>query len=92
MTGDELRSEYKTRLNQRDALSAVKRRAKAAGLSERMVCNHTFIATGITAYLLNGGTLDKAQQIAAHANSQTTRLYDRSNDKMSLDEIERILL
>ena len=81
-----------TRLNQRDALSAVKRRAKAAGLSERMVCNHTFRATGITAYLLNGGTLDKAQQIAAHANSQTTRLYDRSNDKMSLDEIERILL
>jgi site-specific recombinase XerD len=81
-----------TRLNQRDALSAVKRRAKGAGLSERMVCNHTFRATGITAYLLNGGTLDKAQQIAAHANSQTTRLYDRSNDKMSLDEIERILL
>jgi len=81
-----------TRLNQRDALCAVKRRAKACGLSERMVCNHTFRATGITAYLLNGGTLDKAQQIAAHANSQTTRLYDRSNDKMSLDEIERIQL
>jgi hypothetical protein len=28
--------------------------------------NHTFRATGITAYLKNGGKLEVAQQMAAH--------------------------
>ena len=32
-------------------------------------------ATGITAYLSNGGTLEHAQQIAAHASPKTTKLY-----------------
>ena len=45
----------------------VRRRAKQAGLTTP-VTNHTFRATGITAYLKNGGTLEKAQQMAAHAS------------------------
>ena len=53
--------------------------------------NHTFRATGITAYLKNGGTLEKAAMIANHASTRTTQLYDRRNDKVSLDEVERIL-
>jgi hypothetical protein len=46
--------------------------------------------TGITAYLQNGGTLERAQQIAAHQSPRTTKLYDRTKDEISLDEVERI--
>ncbi len=52
--------------------------------------NHTFRATGITAYLKNGGTLEIAQQITAHESSRTTGLYDRRDDDLSQDEVERI--
>ena len=69
----------------------IKRGAKAAGLPETACC-HTFRATGITAYLNNGGTLEKARAIAAHESSQTTRLYDRTSDELTLDEIERIII
>ncbi len=54
--------------------------------------NHTFRATGITAYLKNGGTLEKAALIANHASTRTTQLYDRRSDDVSLDEVERILI
>ena len=53
---------------------------------------HTFRATGITAYLKNGGTLEKAAMIATHASTRTTQLYDRHSDEVSLDEVERILI
>jgi integrase/recombinase XerD len=78
-------------LRRNNALDMVKRRAAAAGLSKR-VCNHTFRATGITAYLEAGGTIEKAQQIAAHESPKTTKLYDRTEDQISLDEIERIAI
>lgn len=48
----------------------VKRRALKAGLSGR-VCNHTFRATDITAYLGARGTIEKAQQLAAHESPKT---------------------
>jgi integrase len=67
----------------------IKRRAGAAGLPYSTCC-HTFRATGITAYLQNGGTLEHAQQIAAHQSPRTTKLYDRTRDEISLDEVERI--
>ena len=69
----------------------IKRRAKAAGLPAN-ICNHTFRATGITTYLLNGGTVEKAQTIAAHESPRTTKLYDRRSDEITLDEVERILI
>ena len=69
----------------------IKRRARNAGLPDSISC-HTFRATGITAYLLNGGTLEKAQQIASHESPRTTKLYDRTSDEVSLDEIEKILI
>jgi site-specific recombinase XerD len=72
-----------------DILRMIKRRAAAAGLPDSTCC-HTFRATGITAYLENGGTVEKAQQIAAHESPRTTKLYDRTNDELTLDEIERI--
>ena len=69
----------------------IKRRSRAAELPANISC-HTFRATGITTYLLNGGTLEKAQQIAAHESPRTTKLYDRTSDEVSLDEIEKILI
>ena len=74
-----------------DALRMIKRRAKAVGLSDA-VCCHTFRATGITAYLENGGTIENAQAIANHESPKTTKLYDRTNDQITLDEVERILI
>jgi integrase len=65
------------------------RRATAAGIKTK-VGNHTFRATGITAYLKNGGTLENAAAMANHASTRTTQLYDRRRDEMSLDEVERI--
>lgn len=79
------------RLQRRSALAAVKKRALVAGLAPE-ICNHTFRATGITAYMLNGGSLESAQRIAAHASSQTTKLYDRSATELTTSEIERIVL
>jgi len=73
-----------------NAFHMVQRRAKAAELETRIGC-HTFRATGITIYLLNGGTLEKAQQMAAHESPRTTKLYDRTNDAVNLDEVERIM-
>ena len=54
------------------------------------MCNHTFRGTGITAYLENGGTLEKARQMAAHASTRTTQLYDRREDRVTLDEVVKI--
>jgi hypothetical protein len=54
--------------------------------------NFGFRATGITAYLKNGGTLESAAIMANHASTRTTQLYDRRRDDVSLDEVERILI
>lgn len=79
------------RLDRREALAMVKRRCKAAGLGERFG-NHTFRATGITAYLRNEGQLEHAQFMAGHASPRTTKLYDRRTQEATLDEVERIIL
>ena len=78
-----------TPLPQANAYAMIRRRALAAGIATR-VGNHSFRATGITAYLKNGGTLEKAAAMANHASTRTTQLYDRRLDEMSLDEVERI--
>lgn len=79
------------RMAQVDAWRMIRRRAKAAGIKTKIGC-HTFRATGITAYLESGGTLEHAQQIAAHESPRTTKLYDRTTDQITLDEIERITI
>jgi site-specific recombinase XerD len=78
-------------LPQANAHAMVRRRAIAAGI-ETLIGNHTFRATGITAYLRNGGTLENAAAMANHASTRTTQLYDRRRDDISLDEVERVLL
>jgi site-specific recombinase XerD len=74
-----------------DVFRMIKRRARAVGLPSTISC-HTFRATGITAYLDNGGTIENAQAIAAHASPRTTKLYDRTSGELTLDEIERIAI
>ena len=76
-------------LLQSDVWRMIRRRALAAGIKTEIGC-HTFRATGITAYLKNGGRLEIAQQMAAHESARTTGLYDRRSDEVSLDEVERI--
>jgi integrase/recombinase XerD len=53
------------RLDRREVLLMVKRRARLAGLGER-ICNHTFRATNITAYLEGSGTVDVNQPYCLH--------------------------
>ena len=78
-------------LPQANAYAMIQRRAKAPGITTR-VGNHTFRATGVTAYRKNGGTLEKAAQMANHASTRTTQLYDRRVEEVTLDEVERILV
>jgi integrase len=74
-----------------DVYRMIRRRARDAGL-DADICCHTFRATRITAYLENGGTLEKAQAMAAHESPRTTKLYDRTSDEITLDEVERIAI
>ena len=74
-----------------DVLRIIGRRALAAGLPSPTCC-HTFRATGITAYLEKGGSVENAQVIAAHESPRTTKLYDHTGDEITLDEVERIAI
>ena len=76
-------------MSRNDVLRMVKRRVVAADLPTETCC-HSFRASGITSYLENGGTLEHAQAIACHESPRTTQLYDRTGDRITLEEIERI--
>jgi site-specific recombinase XerD len=76
-------------MNRVDVWRMIQRRAGDLGMRIKIGC-HTFRATGITAYLEAGGTLENAQAMAAHESPRTTKLYDRTGDEITLDEIERI--
>jgi integrase/recombinase XerD len=78
-------------MNRIDAYRMIRRRAADAGFKVRINC-HTFRATGITAYLEAGGTLENAQAMAAHESPRTTKLYDRTSNAITLDEVERITI
>lgn len=49
---------------------------------------HAFRATGITAYLEAGN----AQAMAAHESPRTTKLYDRTGDEITPDEVEGLAI
>jgi integrase len=68
----------------------IRRRAAATGIATKLG-DHSFRATGITAYLKNDGTLEKAAAMANHASTRTTQLYDGWRDEVSLDEVKRIV-
>lgn len=67
----------------------VRRRAIDSGIETVIGC-HSFRTTVITNYLTNGGTLETAQQLANPESGRTTKLYDRRDDKLNLDEVDWI--
>ncbi len=77
-------------LAQTNVYRMIRRRALAAGIATKISC-HSFRATGITTYLQSGGKLEVAQQMAGHESARTTGLYDRRNDTVALDEVERVV-
>ena len=76
---------------QPDAWRMIRRRAAVVGIAAP-IGNHSFRATGITAYLANGGALEHAQEMAAHESPRTTKLYDRTRERLTQAEVERIRL
>ena len=76
-------------LDQSNAWRMIRRRAAAAGI-HAPIGNHTFRATGITNFLSNGGSLEDAQDLAAHESPRTTKLYDRRREQVAQDVVERI--
>jgi site-specific recombinase XerD len=74
-----------------DVWRMIRRRLAYAGIRTLAGCR-SFRATGITCYLENKGTLEKAQQMASHSSPRTTKLYDRTNDQVTLDEVEKIVI
>ncbi len=64
-------------------------RAAATGIAVP-IGNHLFCATGITNFLENGGSLENAQEMAAHESPRTTKFYDRTKERLTQDEVERI--
>ena len=78
-------------MGQTDAWRMIRRRALSVGI-HAPIGNHSFRATGITTYLSNGGALEHAQEMAAHESPRTTKLYDRTKERLTQDEVERIRL
>jgi site-specific recombinase XerD len=68
-----------TALDRRNAWDMIQRRTAGAGVLTHAGC-HTFRGTGITIHRRNGGKLEDAQRMAAHASPRTTMLYDHSDD------------
>jgi site-specific recombinase XerD len=69
----------------------MRRRAADAGVKTAIGC-HSFRALSIAISLENGGTLEQPQQMAAHEAPRTTKLYDRTTDQVTLEEVERMTL
>jgi len=78
-------------MSQSDVYRMICRPAAAARMETRINC-HTFRATGITEYLRNGASWRSRSKMANHESTSHHRLYDRRNDQLSLDEVERILI
>jgi hypothetical protein len=72
---------------QQDAYHMIRQRARAAGIKTR-IGNHV-PRTGITTYLKNSG---RDSAMANHSSPRTTKLDDRREGEVSLDEVERIVI
>jgi len=76
-------------LDRHNAYLMIRRHALKAGIMGKIGC-HSWRATGITVFLMNQGSLETAQRIAAHSSPRTTKLYDHRANDVALNEIERI--
>jgi site-specific recombinase XerD len=78
-------------MTQPDGWRMIRRRALSARIAEAIGC-HTFRSPGISAYLSNGGALEHAQEMATQESPRTTKLYDRTKERLTQDEVGRIRL
>ena len=77
------------RISRQNAWNMVRRRAHDAGIQTQIGC-HSLRGSGITNFLENGGRLEDAQKMAGHSSAKTTKLYDRRDDAIKLDDVEKI--
>lgn len=73
------------RLAQPNAYRMIRRRTQRAGIKTQ-IGNHSLRATGSPTTLKNQGTLELAQAMANHFSPRTSKLYDRRDDKLTLNE------
>ena len=73
----------------KDIHRMVKRRLLDAGLLPRLT-SHSFRATTATDLLEQGVPIEDVQELLGHADSRTTRLYDRRDRKVTRNIVERI--
>ena len=78
-------------LNRYNAWAAIRKRARNAGFLTPVGCSHL---ARDRCYGLPGEwrSARDAQQMAAHESPQTTKLYDRTKDEITIGEVERIQL
>ncbi|VTS08054.1 tyrosine-type recombinase/integrase [Tuwongella immobilis] len=67
----------------------IKRRCKAANLSER-ITPHSFRVKTVTTLLQAGQPLEDVQYLVGHADPRTTRLYDRRKKRVTWDLVNSI--
>jgi site-specific recombinase XerD len=72
-----------------DVSRMVRRRMRDAGLPLRLTA-HSFRVATITDLLTQGVPLEDVQNLAGHADPRTTRLYDRRQQKITRNIVERI--
>jgi site-specific recombinase XerD len=78
-----------TAIHVNDVCRMMKRRLKAASLPHRL-SPHSFRVAVITDLLEQGVPLEDVQHLAGHADPRTTRLYDRRQQKVTRNIVERI--
>lgn len=79
----------RTALSQSNVYEVIQRRKKDAGISSKIGC-HSMRGTAITNLLENGASVEEAQGLANHASIRTTKLYDRRDQNVRRDLVERI--
>jgi hypothetical protein len=65
---------------------------RAEGADDRSTSVLTVQRSGWRVVLVAAGTLGNAQEMPAHESPCTTKLYDRTGDEITIDEVERITI
>jgi len=80
-----------TRLTAQGALKIIRHRTALAGIETPGVCNRSFQAAGITAYLQHPeATLETAQRMTAHQDPKATSRYDQRDNRVAIEDVEKI--
>ena len=79
------------RMGQPDAWRKIGKRAVEVDI-HAPIGNHSFRTVGIRAYLSNGAAMEHAQEMAAHESPSTTKVYDRTKERLTQDKVERLRL